>query len=254
MDLSNYYNLICKTPILTKEEEVELFVKYRDSSTSEKEKEQIRDKVVKANLRFAFKQAKKFSKNDPSIFNDLISAGNEGLLVGFDKFDSTRDIRFLSYVGWWVTQRILKEMSKMRIVALPIWKQQLASKIMRIKDMNEATTLSDLVKEFPEIPLKDIEELFQSRYLTYYIEDMDENEFEVDIIEEETQKHLDEDKIWRGVSDLPSPHREVIARCFGLEDGEEHSPAKIAKALKVPKEDIKRIKAEGLKMLKENFS
>lgn len=237
--------------MLTKEQETELFNEYRDPKTPEHEKAEIRDEIIKANLRFAFKQAKRFSKNDPSIFEDLIAAANEGLIVGFDKFDSTRDIRFLSYAGWWVNQRILKEMSKMRVVALPIWKQQLASKIMRVREKNDSITLDELILEFPEIPAKDIAELYQSRYLTFYIEDMDENEFEIDIIEEEVQKKIDDEKIWKAVASLPSPHREVIARCFGLEDGEEHSPAKMAKALKVPKEDIKRVKTEGLAMLKD---
>ena len=253
MDLSSYYSSICKTPILTKEKEVALFAEHRSPETSESRRDTIRNEMIQANLRFAFKQAKKFSRNDPSIFEDLISAGNEGLLVGFDKFDSSRDIRYLSYAGWWVTQRILKEMSKMRIVALPIWKQQLASRIAKVKDTNENISLADLLLEFPEIPKKDVAELYQSRYLTFYIEDMDENDFEIDVIEEETQKRIDDERVWKGVSSLPSPHREVIARCYGLEDGEEYSPAKIAKALKVPKEEIKRIKMEGMRMLRQSI-
>lgn len=250
MDLTKYYAEICKEKILKKEEEFTLFEKFKDPTTTEKEKNKIRDRIIRANMRFAFNQAKKYSRNDPSMFGDLISAANEGLLVGFEKFNPSREVRFLSYVGWWVNQRILKTMSKMRIVDLPIWKQQLASRIQRLIDNNEKITLEDLYLEFPEVNKKDIKELYQTRYLTYYIDDMNEDEFEIDPIGEELQKQLDDTKVWKAVASLPSPHREVIARCFGLEDDYEHSPAKMSKALKIPKEEIQKIKIEGLSMLK----
>lgn len=256
MDLSKYYADICKIPLISKERELEMFKRYYDPKTPKKEKDKIKSDVIQSNLRFAFKQAKKFSKNDPSLFGDFIAAANEGLIVGFNKFDLSMNVRYLSYAGWWVNQRILKEMATMRLVHLPICKQQLSAKIQKILDNNEHIPLSDLLKMFEgsNYSEKDIKELYQTRYLTYYIDDLHENEFEIDPIGEEVQQNIDNRKIWMQVSSLPSPHREVIARCFGLEDGEESSPAKIAKALKVPKNNIQRIKAEGLEMLKKIMS
>lgn len=253
LDLSKYYTEICREPILKKEEEFALFERFKDPLVSENEKKKIRDRIIRANMRFAFNQAKKYSRNDPGMFEDLISAANEGLLVGFEKFNPSREVRFLSYVGWWVNQRILKAMSKMRIVDLPIWKQQLASRIQRLIENNEKLTLQELFDEFPEVAKKDIKELYQTRYLTYYIDDMNEDEFEIDPIGEDLQKQLDDTKVWKAVASLPSPHREVIARCFGLEDDSEHSPARMSKALKIPKEEIQKIKAEGLNMLREKL-
>jgi RNA polymerase sigma factor (sigma-70 family) len=251
MDLAKYYTEICKEDILTKEEEVKLFKEYKASKTTEARKSLIRDQVIQSNLRFAFKQAKKFSRNDPSIFKDLIGAANEGLLVGFEKYDPDLGYRFLSYAGWWIQQRILKEMSKMRLVSLPIWKQQLAAKILKLTESNPNLTIEELKVLLPDVPEKDLIELSQTRYLTYYIDDMDENEFEVDVIGEEVQKQMDNEKVWKAVASLPSPHREVVARSSGLEDGIEYTPAQMAKSLKLPKEEIKRVKAEGLVMLKE---
>lgn len=251
MDLSKYYAEICKEPILKREEEEALFTRFYANGTSEKDKNAIRDRIIRANMRFAFNQAKKFSKNDPSIFEDLISAANEGLLVGFEKFSPSQGVRFLSYTGWWVNQRILNQMSKMRIVSLPIWKQQLSSRIMMALDNNEKLTLTELYELFPEVKKKDIDELYSTRYLTYYIDDMNEEDFEIDPIGEGLQRQLDDNKVWKAVASLPSPHREVIARCFGLEDDSEHSPAKMAKALKIPKEEIQKVRTEGLAMLKD---
>lgn len=253
MNLSIYYAEICKEPILTRTEEEDLFKKFQAKETTEKEKEVIRSRIIRANLRFAFKQAKNYSKNDPGVFEDLISAGNEGLIVGFEKFNPNAKVRFLSYAGWWVVQRILKEMSKMRVVSLPIWKQQLAARIMKAKENNEDVSLDDLKEEFSSASIshKDIEELYQTRYLTYYIDDMNEEDFEIDPIGEEVQKNIDNTRMWKAVASLPSPHREVIARTYGLEDGKEQSIAKISKALRVPKEELDKIKKEGIEMLKK---
>ncbi len=251
MSLSDYYREICKVPLLRKEEEYALFEKYHNPLTSVKEQLKIRDDIIRANLRFAFNQASRYSRNDPGMFEELISAANEGLMIGFDKFDFSKGNRYLSYAGWWVVQRILNAMSKMRIVSLPIWKQQLSSRIQRIKDTNEKITLEQMILEFPDVPAKDVAELFQTKYLTYYIGDMNENEFEIDPIGEGLQQRLDDEKVWKAVSSLPSPHREIVARCFGLEDNTEHSPAKMAKDLRISKNEVKRIKTEGLEMLRE---
>lgn len=253
MDLTKYYTEICKEPILKKEEEFTLLSEYVNTTTSESRKEEIRSLIIKANLRFAFKQAKKYSKNDPNVFAELISAANEGLVIGLSKYNPDKQVRFLSYAGWWVIQRILEEMSNMRIVSLPKWKQQLSSRITKALENNETLTLMELKELFQKegVSNKDIEEMYRTKYLTYYIDDMEEEDFSIDPISNEVQKRLDEHKMWLSVSKLPSPHRELIARCYGLEDGEEYSPAKLSRTLKIKKEDIQRIKTEGLEMLKK---
>src|SRR4051812_32537424 len=134
MDLSQYYEAICKEPMLSKQEEKRLILIYKNPSTSEVDRGKTKDKVIKSNLRFVFKQAKYYSKNDPTTFEELISAGNEGLLVGLEKYRPAEGKEFLTYAGWWVKQRILKAMSQMRIVSLPIWKQQLSAKIAKVKE------------------------------------------------------------------------------------------------------------------------
>lgn len=251
MNLTIYYTEICKEPMLSKEEELKLFQTYRAEGTSDKEKEKIRDTIIRSNLRFVFKTAKDYSRSDPSMIEDLISAGNEGLLVGFEKYNPSPQVRFLSYAGWWVVQRILKEMSHMRIVSLPIWKQQLSSRIERARANNENITIEELHKEFPDIKLKDLKELFYTRYLTYYIDDCNESEFEIDPIGTEVQTKIDNTKIWKAVSSLPSPHREIVAQVYGLLDGEESSVANLCRQMKIPKSMISKIRDEGLQMLKD---
>lgn len=249
MSLSKYYAEICKAPMISKEEEAALFAEYYNPETSVKKKELIKETIIKANLRFVFKQAKLRSKNDPGSFEDLISVGNEGLLVGFEKYNPKSGYRFLSYAGWWVMQKMLYEMGTMRIVRLPVWKQQISARIQKIKDTNENITLEEIQKLLPDVSEKDLRELSDTRYLTYYIEDMDESEFEIDPIGTQVEKRMDDEITLKAVSSLPSPHREVIAKLFGFDDGKEETLANISKSLKMTKEQVKAIKAEALSML-----
>lgn len=252
MDLSRYYTEICKTPLLTKEEEYDLLIIFYSESATEKEKEKVRNKILSSNLRYVFNLARKYSKNDPDTFPDLIAAGNEGLIVGFNKYKPNKGTRVLSYAHWWIRQRILEEMSQMRLVSLPVYKQQLSSKIQKMKDNNETITIEELKKEFEGtgVSAKDVEDLYETKYLTFYITDLDESNFEINPIEEEVQRILDDEKCHATVNKLPSPFREVIARCYGLIDSKEQSISKISRDLKLPKEDIQMYKEKGLEMLK----
>lgn len=254
MDLSKYYEEICKQPMLSREEEQKLFEELHSTTTSEINKKKIRDTIINSNLRFVFKTAKAYSKNDPESFGELISAGNEGLLVGLDKYNPSCGVRFLSYAGWWVVQRILKEMSKMRIVSLPIWKQQLATRIQRAREENENLSLAELKEMFSDVPAKDVEDLYQTRYLTYYIEDMSEDSsFEINPIEDEVEKRLEKEELTKKVMGLAEPLRSVIVFSFGLNDGTELSDTAIAKKMNMSKEELKRTKEKALKILREDY-
>jgi RNA polymerase sigma factor (sigma-70 family) len=253
MDLSKYYEHICKVPLLTKEEEQDLFLELQDQEITAARREEVRTRIISANLRFPFKRAKVYSRNDPAAFEELILAGNEGLVVGFEKFHPEAGVRFLSYAGWWVDQRILKQMSS-RVVAVPVWKQQLSAKIQRIVDRDPHIRLDDLKKQLPpDSKPKYVEELFNKRYLTYYIEDLDsEPEFEVDPIQNEVNLRLDQEKIHAAVDTLTSPHKELIQMTFGMYPGHEGEmkPKDIALALKLSKEEMKNVKAQALEQLR----
>ena len=114
----------------------------------------------------------------------------------------------------------------------------------------------ELKKEFDGTGIsdKDLEDLYKTQYLTFYISDLDESNFEINPIEEEVQRTLDDEKCLAAVNKLPSPYREVMARCFGLADGKEQSVSKISKDLKLPKEDIQGYKEKGIQMLRDIMS
>jgi len=89
-----------------------------------------RDRLISGALRFVVKLAKEyaFRTRGPNFDNDvlttLISAGNVGLLVAADRFDVTRNTKFLTYAAWWVREKILEELDGQGIIRVPAHKQK----------------------------------------------------------------------------------------------------------------------------------
>lgn len=70
-----------------------------------------RNKIVEANLRFVFDTAKNYKGRGVPI-GDLISDGNLGLIRAIDKFDESKNVKFISYAVWWIRQGILENLEK----------------------------------------------------------------------------------------------------------------------------------------------
>lgn len=86
---------------LDAQEEFDLFVQYRKSPDK-----QIKDKIINSNLRFVISVTKAYLKHDMKFTNekamleDVINAGNIGMIKAFDKFDHTKGFKFLTYATW----------------------------------------------------------------------------------------------------------------------------------------------------------
>lgn len=254
--LTHYYQEICKEPLLSKEEEKKLLdvIFDKTGTCTEAQKKAASSKLIRANLRFVFKKAKQLSKGDVDQFLELISVGNEGLLAGLEKFDPDSGVRFLSYAGWWVMQRQYKEMSNMRIVSLPVWKQQLAARIERYQeDLGRPATLEELKKAFPDNKEKDLKELSHTKYLTYYIDDFLKEDDRGGYLEELIIEESDNEDISSALNTLPSPMKEIVEMSFGMDDGKEKKISVIAKELGIRVEVARKLKTEGLARLKNHL-
>ena len=98
-----YFNEITKYPLVSKEKEAEIIRRCKDGD------EKARVELVKANIRFVVSVAKHYQSGGVAL-DDLISAGNIGLLRAIDKFDPSTGNKFISYAVWWIRAEINKEM------------------------------------------------------------------------------------------------------------------------------------------------
>ena len=123
-----YIRSIAKYPVLTREEEVELFTKYSECSDPA-QKEELKEKIIKSNLRLVVSIAKDYLHRG-FTFLELISEGNIGLIVSIDRFDYTKGYKFSTYADFWIRQAITSSLANdARIIRLPVHLQQNVTKV-----------------------------------------------------------------------------------------------------------------------------
>ena len=112
--LSWYYQEIRKYPVLSREEEQEIFAKI---NAGDKE---AYNYFIKCNLRLVVKYASKYSSYNID-FDDLIQEGNLGLMKAIDKFDPNKGYKFSTYANWWLRNYMKKYINNnVRAVRIPV--------------------------------------------------------------------------------------------------------------------------------------
>jgi len=94
--LQSYLDEIKKYPLLTREQERELALKYYESDDSE-----AAQRLVTSNLRFVVKVATEYSKFGAKLI-DLIQEGNMGLMKAIKEFNPYKDVKLITYAVWWI--------------------------------------------------------------------------------------------------------------------------------------------------------
>lgn len=89
--------------LITKEEEIELAIRYREQNDQEAAK-----MLILANLRLVVKIAMDFHRFWMQNLMDLIQEGNIGLIQAVKKFDPHKGIKFSYYASFWIKAYILK--------------------------------------------------------------------------------------------------------------------------------------------------
>ncbi|MBI4509310.1 MAG: RNA polymerase factor sigma-32 [Deltaproteobacteria bacterium] len=97
-----YIQEIRRHPLLSREEEHDLAVKYAQTGDME-----IARRLVIANLRLVVKIAHEYRRAHRNLL-DLIQEGNIGLMQAVKKYDPYRGVKLSSYAAWWIRAYILK--------------------------------------------------------------------------------------------------------------------------------------------------
>ena len=104
--LKDFHSELKKCKPLGKEEEIQLWKKYRYDNDLE-----ARDKILTSNYRLVYQLAELYKERGAPMA-DLIQAGILGVLKGLDRFDGREGVRPMSYCVWWVKAQMQEEIKK----------------------------------------------------------------------------------------------------------------------------------------------
>ncbi|MDP6419692.1 MAG: RNA polymerase sigma factor RpoD/SigA, partial [Candidatus Krumholzibacteria bacterium] len=152
--LDLYFRDIASSKPLSAEEEIELA---RRTHMGDRK---ARDRLVSANLRFVVLVAREY-QNRGMPLEDLIGAGNVGLMTAAERFDEAQGCKFISYAVWWIRQAILQTIAEeARTVRLPLNKVNLLKDISKaVKRFHQESDRDPEVEELAEeldLPIQEI--------------------------------------------------------------------------------------------------
>ncbi|MCA9713860.1 MAG: RNA polymerase factor sigma-32 [Myxococcales bacterium] len=100
--MAAYMAEVRRHPLLTREEEYELAVRWVEEDDQEAGR-----LLVTSNLRLVVKIAHEYKRTYTNLL-DLVQEGNVGLIKAVQKFDPYRNVKLSTYAGWWIRAYILK--------------------------------------------------------------------------------------------------------------------------------------------------
>jgi RNA polymerase sigma-32 factor len=137
--LQRYLTEIRRFPLLSREEEHELAVRYKEYGDV-----QAAYNLVTSNLRLVVMIAREYQKAFKNLL-DLIQEGNMGLMEAIKNFDPYRGVRFPSYAVWWIRAYMIRYiMNDWRMVKIGTTQAQrkLFFNLQKEKDRLEAEGLT----------------------------------------------------------------------------------------------------------------
>jgi RNA polymerase sigma-32 factor len=111
--VTRYMAEIGRYPLLSREQERELAVLYRETGDAK-----AAEKLVTSNLRFVVKVAAEYTRFGARLI-DLVQEGNVGLMHAVKEFNPYKGVRLITYAVWWIRgyiqEYLMRQYSMVRI-------------------------------------------------------------------------------------------------------------------------------------------
>ena len=262
-DALNYYLAqLRETPLLSKEQEEELFdrlIKSEDMDAARK--------LVMSHLRFVVHIAKTYKGYGLPLL-DIIQEGNVGLMKAVKKFDPSKKVRLLSFAIYWIRAEIHEFVLKnWRIVKVATTKAQrklffkLRSKKASSNWLSEQET-NDIASELnvDSETVKLMESRLSGTDIAFDPIEEDENapsaylsqdSNPLSILEAEDSSSDDSNKLSIALNTLDERSRDIIMQRFLSE--RKSTLDDLSKKYNVSKERIRQIEEKSLNTLKESI-
>lgn len=256
-----YFNEVGKYPLLSSDEERELFDRLRSGDES------CREVLINSNLRLVVRAAKGFYSNSLSLL-DLIQAGNIGLIKAVSKFDNNMGYRFSTYAMWWIRQSIYRTKAEQtNVIRLPEYMYRSVNKYLFFVDnyervngclpsRDEILTKVDVDSNKLDV-IQDVCDKVNPMSFEYPIGE-DKGIFVKDLVAdkdgvtpEDNILAVDSMSILSDILGiLNDRERKVLALSYGLDNNERLTLIEIGKILGISSERARQIRARALEKLR----
>lgn len=245
--VQGYARDLSKVVILDAVTERKLFALYKTTGDID-----ARNRLVESGLRFVIKVAQVYAR-DLEHHKQLISAGNEGLLVAVDRFDPTRGTRFLSYATWWVSLHIREELHRSQVVTVPMWRKKSLRKVRAareaLRDPSGREATDKEIRKATGLSQQQLEGLAQETFEIVSIEAAGTSPADVDT-EKDVIDRMGNRLLREAIAQLPVREAFVCRAYFGFLTDPPMSLKQVASILGISSERVRQIKMEALVMLR----
>lgn len=224
-------------------------------------------KLICANLRFVVNVAFMY-RNQGLALPELINEGNLGLIEAARRFDTSRDLKFISYAVWWIRQSITRAIAeKSRIVRISAEKELILRRFSKVNHpmtqsvggawVTDSEELGRRMGMSPEAIDKVVEMGQRHSSLDAKIDDdgdsslLDMLHNDEEVLPDEHVESLDElENLSSMIAELPLQERRVLCMYFGVGYGEAYNLQEIGKIIGLSKERVRQIKERALGRLR----
>ena len=254
-----YLKEICKVPLLSSDDEIELAKKIELGDELAKEK------LTEANLRLVVSIAKRYVGRGMQ-FLDLIQEGNLGLIKAVEKFDYRKGYKFSTYATWWIRQAITRAIAdQARTIRIPVHMVETINRLVRVSRQ----LLHELGREpSPEevalkvdMPVERVREIMKVSQEPVSLETPigeEEDSHLGDFIQDDqvavpadaatfTMLH---EQLMEVLDTLTEREQKVLRLRFGLDDGRPRTLEEVGREFNVTRERIRQIEAKALRKLR----
>jgi len=223
--------------------------------------------LIESNLRFVVSMAKKYARSGYSI-HELINEGNLGLIEAARRFDPARDVRFITYAGWWVRQAILAAIAHYgQVFSIPPkLKHELYrfdTRVNRLtQELGHRPSIEEISEEL-EMKEKEVRDLMSTVPVEVSLSAPlgQDSDFHIeDLIEDPNIAPLDkaliaqsfEAQLRQLLGQLDEKERFIVERRFGLGGRERGTLAEVGVELNLSRERIRQIEERALSKLRRS--
>ena len=231
----------------------------------QKQIENARKAVIKANLRLVISIAKRYISRGLQ-FLDLIQEGNIGLMKAVGKFEYRKGYKFSTYATWWIRQSITRAIAdQAKTIRVPVHMIETINKLNRtirqLLQQDGKNPVPEKLTKYMGISASKIRQIIRVTKEPISMDTPigdDEDSCLGDFIEDNliispfdaANKENLRETIEEILQDLPERESKVIVMRFGLGVNVDHTLEEIGKQFDVTRERIRQIEAKALKKLR----